>query len=236
LDYTLNPKLEKQWKEKKLERYVYCYSNEVQSATNKQLSAVQFVTYALYKEALITARTFNSKNKSIKIPEFENVQAILNWAKKTENKDSNSRKKKSYMKSGEAQHILNIAKYLNGSKPDLFDGMIKIRNKFSRMVNCKYYEVWKTVTKEKMCLDTEKWSWTIFIALIIRMVGLMIMAYGIYKQETKIYIKNLVKGRISDQSGQRYANNGGNYLMCLEKGKHYQSSNWRSFFDHKKTE
>ena len=119
LDYTLNPKLEKQWKEKKLERYVYCYSNAVQSATNKQLSAVQFVTYALYKEALITARTFNAKNKSIKIPEFENVQAILNWAKKIENKDSNSRKKKLYMKSGEAQHILNIAKYLNGSKPDV---------------------------------------------------------------------------------------------------------------------
>ena len=72
MEYTLNSKLEKQWKEKKLERYVYCYSNDVRQAANKQLSAVQFVTYALYKEAVISAKTYNTSHTKTKIPEFEN--------------------------------------------------------------------------------------------------------------------------------------------------------------------
>lgn len=227
LEYTLNSKLEKQWKEKKLERYVYCYSNDVRKAANKQLSAIQFVTYALYKEALISARTYNAKNTKNKIPEFENVQAIKDWVDKEA--------KKFTKKNAESNHILTINNALNGDTSGKFIGIKKIREIFSDMVNCKAFDVWKVVTKEKMCLDTEKWSWTIFAALMIRMVGLMILAYGIYKQEAKIYIKNLIKSRISNQSGQRYANNGGNYLMCLEKGKHYQSTNWRSFFDVKKT-
>lgn len=93
------------------------------------------------------------------------------------------------------------------------------------------FDAWKLTTKENFCDATMFWNKFMFQNLMITLAGYCIAAYGLYKQEVKIFIRTLWKNRISEQSGFRYTNCGGDYLKAFKLRKEViEETSWKTYF------
>ncbi len=90
-------------------KYIYCYDPIVQDVTSRQMSALNTLMYSLFKEAIITIKSYNKKHpkNTLNIPndlhELEALTTSLN--------DS-----KTIKKDNEIMHIISMGQSISGDK------------------------------------------------------------------------------------------------------------------------
>ena len=114
LEYTVNPKVERKWKQTKMEKYIYCNNPFVQDVANKQLSALQSLMYALHKQSTSVLRDYNAleTNAALKLTEPKTIQELIDLTKLLE--------KKHDIHNEHIKEIIYITNRLTGSKKVIF--------------------------------------------------------------------------------------------------------------------